>query len=308
MDVWRNARWRDRGGAAEAVASQLDLGRSPAEAARAVPHEFLAQNATSLAAVRRALELANPVHDVRRRTATALVLTALAVEHAAVVQHLHDVETVPSKIGTQYSVGRFEGQHIAWTICVGEILAGNVGATAEATLAIQEFNASVVAFVGVAGAVKSDLKIGTVVVPNRVYMFQGGRADEDAFRARPEVYPTSHRIVQHAIALRRTVTVATKIKPIAAGDVLVGSIRSEVAKIISDHYNDAIAVDMESGGVYLAAFRLEVPAFAVRGISDHFDDKTAEDDVDNQPLAAANAAEFALALLDRLDVVDIAQK
>ena len=49
--------------------------------------------------------------------------------------------------------------------------------------------------------------------------------------------------------------------------------------------------------MYEAAFRAELPALAVRGISDHLDDKDPDGDAVNQPNAAANAAHFTVSLL-----------
>jgi hypothetical protein len=53
--------------------------------------------------------------------------------------------------------------------------------------------------------------------------------------------------------------------------------------------------------MYLAGFRANRPALAIRGISDLLYDKTGEADRMRQPMSSANAASFAFALLDAAD-------
>jgi hypothetical protein len=70
--------------------------------------------------------------------------------------------------------------------------------------------------------------------------------------------------------------------------------------------SDVVAIDMESGGVYEAAFKAEVPALSVRGISDHLSDKRPEEDEEWQPQAARHAASFAFTLLLEAKPRDVA--
>jgi len=50
---------------------------------------------------------------------------------------------------------------------------------------------------------KDDLEFGSVVVADRVYFYERGRAEEEEWLARPVVFPTSHRLAQLAIAVAR---------------------------------------------------------------------------------------------------------
>jgi hypothetical protein len=101
---------------------------------------------------------------------------------------------------------------------------------------------------------------------------------------------------------------AAYLKPIAAGQVVVTSKDSDVAKRIKLHYNDATAVEMESAGMYMAAQRADRPALAIRGISDLLDDKSAEADADRQPLASEHAAAFTFALLRAIESDDLRER
>jgi hypothetical protein len=84
---------------------------------------------------------------------------------------------------------------------------------------------------------------------------------------------------------------------IAAGEIVQNSSKSREAKWIRNHYNDAIAIEMEAAGVAHAGHLNSATVGIVRGISDMADGtKDATSDVRWQPRAAANAAAFAIAL------------
>ena len=69
--------------------------------------------------------------------------------------------------------------------------------------------------------------------------------------------------------------------------------------------SDAAAVDMESLGLYEAAFKDNLPALAVRGISNCVEDKDPDADREWQPRAARHAAAFAFALLRQAEPDDL---
>jgi 8-oxo-dGTP diphosphatase len=86
--------------------------------------------------------------------------------------------------------------------------------------------------------------------------------------------------------------------PIAAGEVVHYSATSGERRWLHEHYNDAIAVEMEGAGTASAAHLNDsLPAVVVRGISDHADSgKSATDHDGWQSRAAINAAAFAIEL------------
>lgn len=298
LDEWRRRGWRDRDDAAVIVARGLMEGRTASEATSLVTRTMLDANGIGRS------ELEASVLTVAARQSspstsefTVVVLTAIELEFQAVRAELSNVRTVHTEHGTEYHVGHLTGPSSTCSVGVARIGPGNIGAATEVAAAVQLFRPSAVLFVGVAGGVKRDLEIGDVVFASRVHYYEGGRAEAEQFMSRPLSFPTSHRLAQLAAAVGREFPVTVHIKPIAAGEVLIASSRSDVAKIVNAHYNDTVAVDMESAGVYDAAHRLEVSALAIRGISDRLDDKSVGADLQNQPTAARNAANFMAALL-----------
>lgn len=93
------------------------------------------------------------------------------------------------------------------------------------------------------------------------------------------------------------------LKPILAGEVVVDSRESRLYRFVREHYNDAVAVEMEGAGLATAAHASgAVPSMVVRGISDLAGGgKAASDAAGWQEQAAAHAAAFAVQLLVTLD-------
>jgi hypothetical protein len=84
---------------------------------------------------------------------------------------------------------------------------------------------------------------------------------------------------------------------IAAGEIVQNSLISTEARWIRQHYNDALAIEMEGAGVAQAGHLSGAPVAIIRGISDRADGTKATDgDAAWQPEAAANAAAFAARL------------
>lgn len=252
-----------------------------------------------------------------RSRATAVILTALPVEYNAVRSWLEPCQPVRLEGGTRFRVGQFAGTYIDWKVAVAEIGEGNTGAAIGTLKAIDYFDPDLVLFVGVAGGLKNGMHHGEVVVASRVYGYHGGKAEEE-LQVRPLAFPISHKLDQ---AVREAMRGAwffseasegqpnqpsVSLKPIAAGEVVVASTDSPVYRHLKMHYNDAVAVDMESAGMYEAASRYgDVPALAIRGISDLLDDKSPKADADLQPMASGHAAAFAFAALGAIHPGDL---
>lgn len=243
--------------------------------------------------------------DPTRAKCKVVVLTAKDVEYKAVCEQLEHLVDRTHANGTVFSEGELAGDTIDWMVAVAEIGPGNLGAAAEASAAIDVYKPDLVMFVGIAGGLKKGIPRGSVVVAERVYQYQSGRDAEDMF-SRPISFPTDHALVQLAQIVLRTnwdwkdEQPIVVIKPIAAGELVLANTTSPTAELIRRNFNDAAAVDMESAGVYQAAHRARgVPALAIRGISDMLDDKSEANDSEWQPIAARNAARFAVALLGR---------
>ncbi|HXT90549.1 MAG TPA: 5'-methylthioadenosine/S-adenosylhomocysteine nucleosidase, partial [Trebonia sp.] len=241
-----------------------------------------------------------------------VILTALDLEYDAVRGELRDLTTRVHPAGTRFEIGRLgpNGPLVALTL-TGK---GNLPAGTLTERAIAQFSPTAVIFVGVAGARQSNVALGDVVVATHVYAYHGATSEDDGTRARPRVWETAHNVDQTARHVARDGGWLSRLPadasvsrvhfgPIAAGERVIDSRTSPDALWLREHYNDAIAVEMEAAGVAQASHLNDsLPMAVVRGISDPADGtKVAADRAGWQRRAASRAAAFALALAAELD-------
>ncbi|NET58130.1 MAG: hypothetical protein F6K47_18835 [Symploca sp. SIO2E6] len=240
--------------------------------------------------------------------ACAVILTAIRAEYMAVRAHLTEIQEEVHPRETIYERGKFSTNDRVWDVIIVEIGAGIPGAAAQAERAIQYFNPSVILFVGVAGGLK-DVQLGDVVASTKIYGYESGKA-EKKFKPRPEIGLSSFGLEQRArFEARRNdwlqrlpptpdPSPSVFVAPIAAGEKVVASTKSEVFKFLCSNYGDAVAVEMEGIG-FLETVRAnqQVSALVIRGISDLIDGKSEVDARGYQEIAARHASAFAFQLL-----------
>lgn len=240
---------------------------------------------------------------------TVVVLTALEVEYRAARARLAGLAEHTHPSGTLFEVGWLDGT--GWRVALAEIGAGNGGAAVLTERAIAEFRPRAVFFVGVAGTLKpGEVRLGDVVVATRVYAYHGGKEENGEFQSRPSSWPAPHDLEQRARRLRRSGEWAAEpppgadqprvhLGPVAAGEVVLNSADSPLKRQLRSHYQDAVAIEMESAGMAQAAhLNRGLAALTVRGISDCADGgKYAADAAGWQSIAAGNAAAFAFSLI-----------
>jgi nucleoside phosphorylase len=241
----------------------------------------------------------------------AVILTALSIEYLAVRQHLTNLKEETHK-GTIYERGSFTAQERDWEVGIVEIGAGNSGAAVEAERAIAYFIPDVILCVGVAGGIK-DVALGDVVASTKIYGYESGKAEE-TFKPRPEIGLAAYGLEQRAKAeaknsdwLKRISEIEpiprVFVAPIAAGEKVISSTKSEVYQFLRSNYGDAVAVEMEGFG-FLEATRANqrVSAIVIRGISDLIDGKAKADGAGSQEIASRHASAFAFEMLAKFQV------
>lgn len=261
-----------------------------------------------------------------KRLPIVVILTAIQEEYNAVRLHLKDICDADQN-DTNYEKGIFEfnGNEIAQVI-IRECGSKNAIASQETERAIFNFKPNCMLFVGIAGSRKpNDFGLGDVVFPEKIYSYEGGRSEKDSFKPRPDLVAPTFALMEHAKSERRKNDWKTLIKNdwdkivkanlgvIASGEQLVEHYDSEIGRILTDHFNDTSAVEMEGFGFAKAATRQgretnNILIGVVRGISDIIEksNSTAEELVeDRRPdnvkqFASDTAAAFAFWLMYKL--------
>ncbi|SCL25873.1 Nucleoside phosphorylase [Micromonospora nigra] len=229
------------------------------------------------------------------------MLTALPVEYDAVRRHLHDRDRSPHPLGIEFEVGNLPDTD--GRVAIAELGQGNLDAALAVAHAVEMFRPSAILFVGIAGALHDDLQIGDVLTATRVYAYQSGIVSDRGFLTRPRSHDADRELEQRARVVARTYrdhpdAPAVHFRPVAAGDVVLNSRTQPLSDQLENDYNDAGAIEMESAGMVRACHVCRVPALVIRGISDRADGaKEIVDAKGSQPLAARNAADFAVAVI-----------
>lgn len=252
----------------------------------------------------------------------ALVITTVVYESRAVQSHLSNIETVVGSTDTIYQLGTFSDPAGDWSVVNAICQAGNAGAAVSASGAYKDFGSfDIQMFVGVAGSLKEDVPIGSVVVGDYVYNVHSAKVDNEGRHLRPHGRDAAPELLQAANMLivngswidlikQPLYTTlppvsnypcpyppAAEIKPIASGEeVIAGGNSPEYLRIRND-FGDAAAVEMEGFGAMTAAYFARTPAIVVRGISDMCDGKDHVRDKIHQPIASAHAAAMAFSIL-----------
>lgn len=217
---------------------------------------------------------------------TIVILTAINPEYLAVRANLKKVEDF-TKDDTFYEKGIFEVNECEIAnIIIRECGAKNNIAAQETERAVQYFSPNCLLFVGIAGSRKpNDFKVGDVIIPDKIYSYESGKASESTFHARPDLAGLSYVFTEKAKNERNKDDWKQFIKGkyseipkadlgiIASGEMLIEHYNSDIGKILTEHYNDTSAVEMEGFGFAKALSRqgrnTQTMIFGVvRGISD----------------------------------------
>ncbi|MGW1728431.1 protein kinase domain-containing protein [Streptomyces sp. NPDC002306] len=243
-----------------------------------------------------------------------VILTAALAEYRAVQEFLTRPTNESSASGAPYTVGSLTveaGDWEVWVTCIGQ---GNIGAALQASHAVQELRPELIAFVGTAGSLKSDVRLGDVVYATKVYGYESAKLTDQGPLGRPSIEVTDPLTTQLAfrVAAQRSwlrkvpqseaggPTPEAHVAPIAAGEKIHAGNRSAQYDYLRKAFDDAHAVEMEGLGFLSGAafWPAGTKAVVVRGVSDRLVDKAPGQDAVMQPTACRHAMALLWELLE----------
>lgn len=273
----------------------------------------------------RTMAYGNPSHvmeDFHAHPRRALIVTTVVCESRAVKAYLTNPQILIGEKGAFYEYGRFSDHAGDWLVVHAITPQGNTDASLVASKAHQEFGSfSAQIFVGIAGSLKDDIPIGSVVIGDYVYNGHSAKVEDTETFGRPHglvparelltasqglIYSDAWRDLIRAPAGMELPKKAeypcdfpplAVIKGIVSGEEVVAGGKSSRFVWLRSHFNDCGAIEMEGWGAMNAARYENTPAIVVRGISDMCAGKDHAKDKLHQPIAAAHAAAFAFSIL-----------
>jgi tetratricopeptide (TPR) repeat protein len=184
----------------------------------------------------------------------AVILTSHPDDYQTICTHLTELTEETHPQGTIYELGQFSANGQTWEVAIAEIDNSNTNAASEAERAISHFKPDVIFLVSSATGIK-DVSLGHVVVANKIYGYESGKA-ENEFLPRPEVQEPSYQLQARAIAARRKPDWRRRLPPeisnqdpsvilapIASGEKEVASEQADILKFLRSKYGDAVAVE-----------------------------------------------------------------
>jgi nucleoside phosphorylase len=228
------------------------------------------------------------------------VVTALPLERDAVLPFLedhHQVRRSSNDIRT-YDVGVIAGYSVAISL---SLRAGNVDSAVVTTDLIRFWQPSYLAMLGIAAGVPRDgLQLGDVVMADQIIEVDYAKESSSGVDVRWRAHDTDAMMLDRARSMdaRRNTDRQDYprlfIGPVATGSRVIAS--TQARDSLLRLHSRILAIEMESGGIAVAAWQRETPTriVVIRGISD-MGDKFKSDE--HQPSAAAAAARVFVDLL-----------
>jgi adenosylhomocysteine nucleosidase len=233
-----------------------------------------------------------------------LILSAVPEEQEHLLAALENPEQVElSHLIT--TIGSLHGKRV----CVGLTGIGTTNAAAVASALIHDVHPKAFFFVGSAGALRDDLKVGDVILGERAFEvdvqgltevfrdtpFFKGLINPYKGVIAPEIFEANSDLLQKAQSLEADFV--TKADILASANCFPAPMHYfDILK-----QRDVAAIDMESSAIYQVSWLLDVPSLVIRSISNAVDDDGNED-TDDATLATAshNASKFIEQLIQSL--------
>ncbi len=243
------------------------------------------------------------------------ILTPLQLEREAVVQHLSNGQQVRVN-GDLVYVGKFAGKNHEFEVIVKQTGSGNSVNSSATERLINNHKPNLLFLTGIAGGVK-DVALGDVVVGKQAHNYESGKETAEGIQSRPKSYWSNQTLISLAeevseqnIWQKRNPLQGKAAQvffgPIASGEKVVATIDQATYTLIKAYYNDTLAIEMEAHGVgQTMHHHANIHWINVRGISDMLVGKNADDDLDTQPFAAAQAAAFLFEMLYQINFSEL---
>lgn len=177
---------------------------------------------------------------------------------------------------------------------------GNTNAAIVTSHAVRDLKPAYVIMFGIAGGFQSEVGLGDVILPDKVFYCALGKQYTDQVQIRPEPLNIDAFLLESIRAYdyvrnnHKGRDYRVKFGPFAITEQVISS--TTAAEEITKIHSKMVGVEMESFGVGLAIFRSlqDVKFVAVRGVSDHADEKKNDD---YRTSALQNAADFLIGFL-----------
>ncbi|MGB6327302.1 MAG: 5'-methylthioadenosine/adenosylhomocysteine nucleosidase [Halarcobacter sp.] len=225
------------------------------------------------------------------------IMGAMEEEIEPLLSHFENVKV------TEYAKNKYyELTYNGLEIVVAYSKIGKVFASLTASTLIQKFGCDTLLFSGVAGGINSNLKIGDLIIANKLCQHD---LDITAF-GHPHGYvpegavfvETSKKLRKIAVETANENNISVLEGIIATGDQFVHS--KERKKFIEEVFK-ADALEMEGASVAVVCDALNVPFFILRAISDTADMDAGFDFDEFLKSSAKNSAEYLIKIVDKLN-------
>lgn len=225
------------------------------------------------------------------------IMGAMEEEIEPLLSHFENVKV------TEYAKNKYyELTYNGLEIVVAYSKIGKVFASLTASTLIQKFGCDTLLFSGVAGGINSNLKIGDLIIANKLCQHD---LDITAF-GHPHGYvpegavfvETSKELRKIAVETANENNISVLEGIIATGDQFVHS--KDRKKFIEEVFK-ADALEMEGASVAVVCDALNVPFFILRAISDTADMDAGFDFDEFLKSSAKNSAEYLIKIVDKLN-------
>lgn len=200
-------------------------------------------------------------------------------------------------------------RHELWLVEGG---LGKVNAALSATLLIREFGCELLFISGICGALDPQLRVGDVLIGERLIQYDyGSLVNARMRRFRAGAIPLGEDPAPLAFELDSGIQdmIREKMQTISLGVILTGDLFLQCAKTRDRLFREfgAQVVDMESAAVAQVAALFEIPAVAVRAVSDSAEDSPRGIPSELMKSAARTSHETVCVLLDLLGADEAAE-